>query len=153
MSTPVISAPRRSRSVALLILKRPVVAVPVTKPVSHGLQLRMAEWRSRLGCLEPIGRRSSGVAHLPQEKFQRRFSALSGLELRLHASSFLQAPTYSRPVVAGAGFVTGTATTGRFRISSATLWERPSLLPFSNLPTSSTRQAVNSPAARDNGSH
>jgi hypothetical protein len=55
----------------------------------------MAEWRSRLGCLEPIGRRSSGVAHLPQEKFQRRFSALNGLELRLHASSFLQAPTYS----------------------------------------------------------
>jgi hypothetical protein len=46
---------------------------------------------------------------LPQEKFQRRFSALNGLELRLHASSFLQAPTYSRPVVAGAGFVTGTA--------------------------------------------
>ena len=77
----------------LLILKRPVVAVPVTKPVSHCLQLRMAEWRSRLGCLEPIGRRSSGVAHLPQEKFQRRFSALNGLELCLHASSFLQAPT------------------------------------------------------------
>ena len=99
---------------ALLILKRPVVAVPVTKPVSHCLQLRIAEWRSRLGCLEPIGRRSL-VAHLPQEKFQRRFSALNGLELRLHASSFLQAPTYSRPVVAGAGFVTGTATTGRLR--------------------------------------
>jgi hypothetical protein len=59
-------------------------------------QLRMAEWRSRLGCLEPIGRRSSGVAHLPQEKFQTCFSALSGLELRPHASSFLQAPTYSR---------------------------------------------------------
>ena len=36
-----------SRSVALLILKRPFVAVPVTKPVSHCLQLRMAEWRSR----------------------------------------------------------------------------------------------------------
>jgi hypothetical protein len=44
-----------SRSVALLILKRPFVAVPVTKPVSHCLQLRMAEWRGRLGCLEPIG--------------------------------------------------------------------------------------------------
>jgi hypothetical protein len=58
---------------------------------------------------------ASDVAHLPQEKFQRRFSALNGLELRLHASSFLQAPTYSRPVVAGAGFVTGTATTGRLR--------------------------------------
>ena len=43
------------------------------------------------------------------------------------------------------GFVTGTATNGRFRISSATLRERPSLLPFSNLPTSSTRQAVNTP--------
>ena len=37
------------------------------------------------------------------------------------------------------------ATTGRFRISSATLRERPSLLPFSNLATSSTRQAVNTP--------
>jgi hypothetical protein len=43
-----------------------------------------------------------------------RFSALKGLELRLHASGFLQA-TYSRPVVAGAGFVTGTAITGRLR--------------------------------------
>ena len=74
-----------SRRVALLILKRPFVAVPVTKPVSHCLQLRMAEWRGRLGCLEPIGAHC-GVAHLPQEKFQRRFSALSGL---LHASSFL----------------------------------------------------------------
>jgi hypothetical protein len=52
---------------------------------------------------------------LPQEKFQKGFSALNGLELRLHASSFLKAPTYSRPVVAGAGFVTGTATTGRLR--------------------------------------
>ena len=80
-----------SRSVALLILKRPFVAVPVTKPVSHCLQLRMAEWRGRLGCLEPIGAHC-GVAHLPQEKFQRRFSALNGLELRLHASSFLKAP-------------------------------------------------------------
>jgi hypothetical protein len=39
----------------------------------------------------------TNVAHLPQEKFQRRFSALNGLELRLHTSSFLQAPTYSRP--------------------------------------------------------
>jgi hypothetical protein len=36
-----------SRSVALLILKRPIVAVPVTKPVSHVLQLRTAEWRRR----------------------------------------------------------------------------------------------------------
>ena len=80
----------------LLILKRPVVAVPVTKPVSHCLQLRMAEWRSRLGYLKPIGPRSSGVGHLPQEKFQRRSSTLSGLELRLDTSSFLQAPTYCR---------------------------------------------------------
>ena len=30
---------------------RPVVAVPVTKPVSHCPQLRMAECRSRFGCL------------------------------------------------------------------------------------------------------
>ena len=73
----------------------PVVAVPVTKPVSHCLQLRMAEWRSRLGCLEPIGQRSSGVAHRPQEEFQRRFNALSGLELRLHDSSFLGADARS----------------------------------------------------------
>ena len=125
MADRLIPSQGESRSVALLILKRPVVAVPVTKPVSHCLQLRMAEWRSRLGCLEPIGRRSSGVAHLPQEKFQRRFSALSGLELRLHASSFLQAPTYSRPLVAGAGFVTGTATTGRLRSTGCFCGRRP----------------------------
>ena len=73
---------------------------------------RSAAADGRLAQPPPIGRRSSGVAHLPQEKFQRRFSALSGL---LHPSSFLQAPTYSRPVVAGAGFVTGTATTGCLR--------------------------------------
>ena len=89
-----ISAPRRPRRLVLLILKRPVVAV--TKPVSHCLQLRIAEWRSRLGYLKPIGPRSSGVGHLPQEKFQRGFSALNGLELRLDTSSFLQAPTYCR---------------------------------------------------------
>ena len=79
------------------------------EPLPAAADARMAQppW-----LLEPIGRRRSGVAHLPQEKFQRRFSALSGL---LHPSSFLQAPTYSRPVVAGAGFVTGTATTGRLR--------------------------------------
>src|SRR6516165_4317860 len=89
-----ISAPRRPRRLVLLILKRPVVAV--TKPVSHCLQLRIAELRSRLGYLKPIGPRSSGVGHLPQEKFQRGFSALNGLELRLDTSSFLQAPTYCR---------------------------------------------------------
>jgi hypothetical protein len=40
--------------------------------------------------LGTIGRLSGGVAHAFQEKFQRRFSVLSGLEFRLHASGFLQ---------------------------------------------------------------
>src|SRR6516162_6066772 len=57
---------------------------------------RSAAADGRMAQPPPIGRRSSGVAHLPQEKFQRRSSTLSGLELRLDTSSFLQAPTYCR---------------------------------------------------------
>ena len=69
-------------------------------------------------CHHPISAPGSSILGA----IQRRFSALNGLELRLHASRFLQAPTYSRPLVV---IVTGTATTGRFRISSATLRDSP----------------------------
>jgi hypothetical protein len=61
--------------------------------------------------------RPAQQTHLP--KLQSRFNALSGL---FRASSFLQAPTYSRPLVAGAGFVTGTATTGALTLDRLLLW-------------------------------
>ena len=99
---------------ALLIRKRPIVAVPVTKSVSQCLQLRI-----RMAPPPCLLEQSAGSAAVSRMLFRRnsRFSVLSGLEFRLHASGFLRAPTYSRPVVAGAVFVTGTATAGRFRLT------------------------------------
>lgn len=87
------------------------------------------------------------------------FSALNGL----NCASTLQAPTYSRPVLAGAGFVVGTATTGRSR-STGCFCGRPDRGVISvdqesvtgsncwTLPTAMTnppRQAASLPARSD----
>ena len=76
-----------SRSVALLILKRPFVAVPVTKPTSHCLQLRMAVRGGRSSGGKALFVQQILAAHRPQHEINRHHLSLErillGLELSL----------------------------------------------------------------------